>query len=337
MALTNIRERLLLFFDIEASLVSRQTNGRVCRTHRIAVSSESRQGRMNMLRLLIVDDEKPARERLKNLLSDLQNDLANCVVAEASDGVEALERLHQSPVDVALVDIRMPRLDGIELARHLTAMPQAPAVIFTTAFDQYAVKAFELSAIDYLLKPVRAARLLEALKKAQRLPADADAWRTLIAGRTRGHLHCTERGRVLLVPVADILYLRAELKYVTARTREREYLLEESLTHLEQEFAERFIRLHRNCLVARNAIAGCERTTADDGETLLERARRWPCRSSAGQPPPMAAGEGPDPVLNLIDSADSIWLPFRFRKLSGGCVFRRARQGRFPSGTGRVR
>jgi two-component system response regulator AlgR len=220
---------------------------------------------MNMLRLLIVDDEKPARERLKNLLSDLQNDLPTCVIAEASDGVEALERLHQTPIDVALVDIRMPRLDGIELARHLPGMVHAPAVIFVTAFDQYAVKAFELSAIDYLLKPVRAPRLLEALKKAQRLPTDADAWRTLIpAGRA--HLHCIERGRVLLVPVADILYLRAELKYVTARTRQREYLLEESLTHLEQEFAERFIRLHRNCLVARNAIGGCERTTAEDGE-----------------------------------------------------------------------
>jgi two-component system response regulator AlgR len=220
-------------------------------------------------------------------LSDLQNDLPTCVIAEASDGVEALEQLHQTPIDVALVDIRMPRLDGIELARHVAGMGRAPAVIFVTAFDQYAVKAFELSAIDYLLKPVRAPRLLEALRKAQRLPLDADVWRTLVpAGRA--HLHCIERGRVLLVPVADILYLRAELKYVTARTRQREYLLEESLTHLEQEFAERFIRLHRNCLVARNAIGGCERTTAEDGEahwsvlvvglseSLPVSRRQWP-------------------------------------------------------------
>jgi two-component system response regulator AlgR len=242
---------------------------------------------MSALRLIIVDDEKPARERLKNLLGDLQGDLATYVVAEANDGVEALERIHAAPIDVALVDIRMPRLDGIELARHLAGMARAPAVIFVTAFDQYAVKAFELSAIDYLLKPVRAARLLEALKKARRLPPDADIWRNLVpAGRA--HLHCIERGRVLLVPVADILYLRAELKYVTARTPQREYLLEESLTHLEQEFADRFIRLHRNCLVARNAIAGCERNTSDDGEShwsvlvvgLAERLpvsrRQWP-------------------------------------------------------------
>ncbi len=242
---------------------------------------------MTALRLIIVDDEKPARERLKNLLGDLQGDLATYVVAEACDGVEALERIHAGPIDVALVDIRMPRLDGIELARHLAGMARAPAVIFVTAFDQYAVKAFELSAIDYLLKPVRATRLLEALKKARRLPTDADIWHTLVPSG-RAHLHCIERGRVLLVPVADIVYLRAELKYVTARTPLREYLLEESLTHLEQEFADRFIRLHRNCLVARNAIAGCERNTSDDGEShwsvlvvgLTERLpvsrRQWP-------------------------------------------------------------
>jgi two-component system response regulator AlgR len=220
---------------------------------------------MNPLRLIIVDDEQPARERLKNLLGDLQPDLPTQVVGEAADGVEALELIHGTTADVALLDIRMPRLDGIQLARHLAGMAKAPAVIFVTAFDEYAVKAFDLSVIDYLLKPVRAARLLEALKKARRLPVDADLWQKLVpAGRA--HLHCGERGRVLLVPVADILYLRAELKYVTARTAEREYLLEESLTHLEQEFADRFVRLHRNCLVARNAIAGCERVTADDGE-----------------------------------------------------------------------
>ncbi len=219
----------------------------------------------NPLRLFIVDDEPPARERMRNLLSDCAAELPNVVVGEAADGVEALERLRTTAADVALIDIRMPRLDGIELARHIATLPQPPAVIFVTAYDQYAVKAFELSAIDYLLKPVRAQRLVEALRKARRLPADAEAWQAL-APQGRRHLASSERGRVMLVPVEDILYLRAELKYVTARTREREYLLEESLTQLEQEFGERFIRLHRNCLVARAAIAGCERTTADDGE-----------------------------------------------------------------------
>lgn len=220
---------------------------------------------MNSLRILIVDDEQPARERLKNLLADLAPELPNLVVAEAGDGVEALERLRLGEIDVALVDIRMPRLDGIDLARNVAALPEAPAIIFVTAYDQYAVKAFELSAVDYLLKPVRAPRLLEALKKARRLPPEAPVWREL-SPHGRRHLQSSERGRVLLVPVEDIVFLRAELKYVTARTAEREYLLEESLTHLEEEFGERFVRVHRNCLVARGAIAGCQRATADDGE-----------------------------------------------------------------------
>jgi two-component system response regulator AlgR len=217
------------------------------------------------LRVLIVDDERPARERLKHLLADIAAELPSEVVAEAADGVEAIERLQTVIADVALIDIRMPRLDGIELARHIASLGQPPAVIFVTAFDQYAIKAFEVSAVDYLLKPVRAVRLLEALRRARRLPAEAALWQTL-APQGRQHLHSSERGRILLIPVADILYLRAELKYVTARTREREYLLEESLTQLEQELGERFIRVHRNCLIARQAIAGCERSTDDEGE-----------------------------------------------------------------------
>ena len=219
------------------------------------------------LRVLIVDDEAPARARLKNLLSDINAELANVVVGEAADGVAALECLHrlEGGIDVALVDIRMPRLDGIGLAQHLAAIQGSPAVIFTTAYDQYAVRAFELSAIDYLLKPVRAQRLLAALGKLPLGVPDAAALQRL-APEGRKHLHSTERGRVLLVPLSEILYLRAELKYVTAQTREREYLIEESLTHLEQEFADRFIRVHRSCLVARLAIAGCERENDVDGE-----------------------------------------------------------------------
>ena len=220
------------------------------------------------LRVLIVDDEAPARARLKNLLADINAELPNIVVGEAADGVEALEHLKfkDDGVDVALVDIRMPRLDGIGLAQQLAAMPDSPAVIFTTAYDQYAVRAFELSAADYLLKPVRAQRLLAALAKLQQGTQNAAALQRL-APEGRKHLHSTERGRVLLVPVAEILFLRAELKYVTAHSREREYLVEESLTHLEQEFGERFIRIHRSCLVARAAIAGCERESEVDGET----------------------------------------------------------------------
>ncbi len=217
------------------------------------------------LRVLIVDDEAPARQRLRDLLADIAADLPNVVVGEAADGVEALERLGAEAVDVMLVDIRMPRLDGIALAQQLAAREAAPPVIFTTAYDQYAVRAFELSAIDYLLKPVRAERLLLALRKLPQGAPDAAQLHRL-APEGRKHLASSERGRVLLVPLADILYLRAELKYVTARTREREYLVEESLTHLEQEFGDRFLRVHRSCLVARAAIAGCEREADAQGE-----------------------------------------------------------------------
>jgi two-component system response regulator AlgR len=146
-------------------------------------------------------------------------------------------------------------------------------VIFATAFDQYAVKAFELSAVDYLLKPVRAERLAEALTKVAKSPgttALASAIEAIEPGGRR-QLRCLERGKVLLVPVADVLYFKAELKYVTARTREREFLLEESLAQLESEFSRRFMRIHRNCLVARDAIVGYER----EHEASAEAEPRW--------------------------------------------------------------
>jgi two-component system response regulator AlgR len=225
---------------------------------------------MNKLRLLIVDDEAPARGRLRDLLGDIAAELPTEVVAEAGDGIAALERIDgmaPGAIDIALIDIRMPRMDGIELAQHLARLPQPPAVIFATAFDEYAVKAFELNAIDYLLKPVRAERLAAALRKATPAPLPDAALRQL-APQGRHHLRCPERGRVLLVPVAEVLYFKAEQKYVTARTAEREYLLEESLTQLEQEFAARLVRIHRNCLVARDAVTGCAResVTAAEGE-----------------------------------------------------------------------
>jgi two-component system response regulator AlgR len=218
------------------------------------------------LRLLLVDDEAPARSRLRDLLGDIAAELPTEVVAEAGDGIAALEcieAMEPGSIDIALVDIRMPRMDGIELAQHLARIAPPPAVIFATAYDQYAVRAFELNAIDYLLKPVRAERLAAALKKAAPAPLPDAALRQL-APQGRRHLRCPERGRVLLVPVADVLYFKAEQKYVTARTAEREYLLEESLAQLEQEFAARVVRIHRNCLVAREAVVGCAREPAGD-------------------------------------------------------------------------
>ncbi len=223
-----------------------------------------------LLKVLIVDDEPPARARLRALLDDIREEQPTVVVGEAENGLAALAKLREAPADVVLADIRMPVMDGIELAGHLGGVESPPAVIFTTAYDNYAVQAFDLNAIDYLLKPVRSQRLAAALQKvpAGHRPA-ADTLAAIgqeVRGRGRSHLSCHERGRLLLVPVAEVLYFRADLKYVTARTREREYLLDEALTHLEQEFADRFIRLHRAVLVARDALSGFERAAGDDAE-----------------------------------------------------------------------
>ena len=247
----------------------------------------------SLLRVLIVDDEAPARARLRDLLGDIAATQPNRIVGLAANGVEALRLLESEPADVVLADIRMPVMDGVELARHVLRLERPPAVIFTTAYDQYAIEAFELAATDYLLKPVRAQRLAEALGRVRRqLPPPEELLAGLAPGPRR-HFSVGERGRILLVPVADVVYLRAELKYVTARTAEREFLLDESLVQLEQEFSGRFVRVHRNCLIARAAIAGVERAGEQDGEArwdvllagLAERLpisrRQWPAVKQA--------------------------------------------------------
>lgn len=217
-------------------------------------------------RILIADDEAPARARLRDLLEEGRERFPFAAIEEASTGREALERVSRDKVDIALLDIRMPEIDGLEAARHIAGMAQPPAIIFTTAFDTYAIKAFEVNAIDYLLKPIRLERLLVALGKTRAAPPVSRAALDAAANQPRRHLSVHERGRIHLVPVSDILYLRAELKYVTVRTAEREFLVEESLTRLEEEFAALFVRVHRNCLVAREAIAGFERN-ADEAES----------------------------------------------------------------------
>jgi two-component system, LytTR family, response regulator AlgR len=217
-------------------------------------------------RILIVDDEAPARKRLRDLLDDCTHELPLSVVAEASDGIRALAVLDQTPVDVVLLDIRMPGMDGIELARHVQKMPNAPAIVFTTAYDAYAVKAFELNAIDYLLKPIRRERLAAALKKAVAGHPRNTLALQRIEQKARSHLSVIEKSRVSLVPVSEILYMRAEQKYVTLKTAARDYLLEESLAALEEEFRAAFVRIHRNCLVAKQAISGFERIAPGEAE-----------------------------------------------------------------------
>lgn len=226
------------------------------------------------LRVFIVDDEPPARNRLRDLLSDCSEQIALEVVGEAGNGQEALEKLMETPADVVLLDIRMPQMDGIEFAQHLQKLPKPasnlskwpPAIIFTTAYDAYAIKAFELHAIDYLLKPIRLKRLFEALTRAREaVPLQTEVLRDLLP-EPRKFFSIHERGKIHLVPVEQVLFLRAELKYITVRTAEREYLIEESLNALEKEFAARFVRIHRNCLVAKEAIAGFERGGEDNAE-----------------------------------------------------------------------
>ncbi|OIR16776.1 transcriptional regulatory protein YpdB [mine drainage metagenome] len=218
------------------------------------------------LTVFIVDDEAPARSRLKELLADCESQFPLHLVGEAGNGRDALEMLAETPAEVVLVDIRMPQMDGIELARHLNKLDHPPVIIFTTAYDSYAIQAFEQRAIDYLLKPIRLGRLFEAISRARdAVPIRTEVLQELTP-EPRSNLSAHERGRVLLIPIDQVLYLRAELKYVTVRTAEREYLIEESLTALEKEYSARFVRIHRNCLVAKNAIAGFEKG-GEEGES----------------------------------------------------------------------
>jgi two-component system response regulator AlgR len=243
---------------------------------------------MSELRVFIADDEELARERLRALLGDMAAELPTRVVGEAGNGIDVIEQLPASGAQVLLLDIQMPGMGGLEVARHLAALPAAPAVVFVTAHDRHAVEAFELNALDYLMKPVRASRLAAALRKAAASgPAPAERV-ARAAGGAREYFSVAERNRIALVPVRDVIYCKAELKYVTLQTLQREHLIEESLVALEKEFAERFVRVHRNCLVARSAIRGFERAAGPDEEphwvVLLEGVaeripvsrRQWP-------------------------------------------------------------
>ena len=204
------------------------------------------------LRVLLADDEALARLRMRTLLGDCK-DPANVVVGEAGDVAQALAFLENHPVDLVLLDVAMPGMDGTQLAAELARRDNSPMVVFVTAHPQHAVQAFELNAADYLTKPVRAERLQAALRKvAQRRPG-------LQALADEPALVVTDRGRVQRIPVSQALYFKAELKYVTLRTVQSSHVLDESLSDLEQRLGPGFIRIHRNALVARNAVRGLER------------------------------------------------------------------------------
>lgn len=214
-------------------------------------------------RLFIVDDEAPARVRLATLLSDIAAECPHVLVGEAANGPDALAGIAATRPDIVLLDVQMPGMTGVELAARLLHAEHAPAVVFVTAYDEYALKAFDVHAFDYLLKPVRAVRLAEALRRTCALRGPQDAGPTAASAqplnRRRLHFSVQERDRLLLVSIADVLYLKAEQKYVTLRTRARDFLIEESLVSIEEELADTFVRVHRNALVARNAIIGVER------------------------------------------------------------------------------
>ncbi len=218
------------------------------------------------LRVVVTDDEAPARSRMRDLLEDCAGAFPIELAGEAASGRELLVLLEKVEADVVLLDIRMPEMDGLEVAQHLLKFEEPPSIIFTTAYSDYALKAFELHAVAYLVKPIRLRRLHDALTRARSItPLRLDVLQQ-ISPDARTHLSIPERGKILLVNVKDIRYLRAELKYVTIRTADREYLLEESLSRLEQEFAGQFVRIHRSCLVSKSHIAGFEKEAVEGAE-----------------------------------------------------------------------
>lgn len=207
------------------------------------------------MKVLIVDDEKPARDRLSRMVEKLPE---YQVVGHASNGSEAIQLAESSDADIVLMDIRMPGLDGIQAARHLSGLEHPPAVIFTTAYADHALDAFETHAVDYLMKPVKQERLqqaLEAAKKPTRAQVEQNS-EVLSSIEPRRHICARVRGNLVLVNIEDIYYFHAEQKYVTVRHTEGELLIEDALKSLETEFADNFVRIHRNALIQLKYVSG---------------------------------------------------------------------------------
>lgn len=225
------------------------------------------------MKLLIVDDEQPARQRLVAMLSGLDDIV---VVGEAANGREAVEKASALAAEAVLMDIAMPVMDGLEAARHLARLEPRPAVIFCTAYDEHALAAFEAAAVDYLVKPVRQERLVEALERARRrrtpvaqVPADVPG----APQRQRTHLAARMRGNLRLIPIEDVHYLLAEEKYVLVHHARGEDLIEESLKSLELEFVDRFQRIHRNCLVANDEFLELKRLPDGQVQAILRHGK----------------------------------------------------------------
>jgi len=218
------------------------------------------------MKILIVDDELPARQRIADLLLDIRND---AVLLEAGNGLEAVQLAEKERPDVVLLDIRMPVMDGLESAFHMATLNPAPAVIFVTAYDEHAVRAFEANAVDYLLKPVRLERLKQALDKAALINRSLIGRIEAVQGKTRRtHISAISQGKIVMIPIEQVQCFRADNKYVSVYQGGRETLIDESLKDLEEEFADRFLRIHRNALVSLDHIVVLEKT--NDGSYLLQ-------------------------------------------------------------------
>jgi len=231
------------------------------------------------MKCLVVDDELLARQRLTRLLEDM----AECrVCGEAANGEQALRQVQQLRPDLVLMDIRMPGMDGLEAARHIAKLEDPPALVFATAYGDHALEAFEMEAIDYLLKPIHPQRLQQALDKARRLSGgQLEKLQMSQADSRRTHLCARKRGNLELIPIEEVVYLQADNKYVTVCSATQQILIEESLKSLEQEFDNDFMRIHRNALVAIGAVRGLEKTAGgqccvllDGVEERLEVSRR---------------------------------------------------------------
>jgi two-component system response regulator AlgR len=216
------------------------------------------------LRVLIVDDEALARSRLATLLADCRAPAAQ-VQAEAAQAVQAMHYLQHQTFDVVLLDIHMPGTDGLQLARVMQTLDQPPALVFVTAHAEHAVQAFELEAVDYLTKPVRLERLQQALQKAERYVQARGPGPNSVA--EADVLIIQDRNRTERLALADVVYFKAELKYITVRTAARHFIWDGSLNELEEKYGERFMRIHRNALIAKHAARALQKHhDPDEGE-----------------------------------------------------------------------
>ncbi len=218
------------------------------------------------MKVLVVDDEQPARARLRQLLDD---EAGYDFVGEAENGGDALRLSAELQPDIVLLDIRMPGLDGIETAHHLNTMENPPAVVFATAYDEYAIDAFDARAVGYVLKPVRRSRLTAALEQASRL---APSTLVSVASQakmqaTRQHVCARAHGELKLIPIGDIHSFRADQKYVTVDHKNGRDLIDESLKALAEEFSNDFVRIHRSALVAVRSIDRVEKDA--EGRSLV--------------------------------------------------------------------